>query len=109
MLNKCVMIECPTIYLPHVQTAHPALSTPHIDDCVINIQPPYNTNTLMKSELWNGNFHPISLHGFIEYLASDSKNIKNSLNFMAKYIPNKQVNSSKSNDLKDFNSISKAI
>ena len=32
-----------------------------------------------------------------------------SLNFMARYISNKQVDSLKSNDLEDFNSISKAI
>ena len=43
----------------------------------------------MEPDLWDGNFYPISLHGSIEYLASDSKSIKDSLNFMAKYINNK--------------------
>ena len=62
-----------------------------------------------EPELWNGNFHPISLHRSIEHIASDSKNIRDSLNFMARYISNKQVDSLKSNDLEDFNSISKAI
>jgi len=63
----------------------------------------------MEPELWDGNFHPISLHEFIEHIVLDSKNIKNSLNFMARYISNKQVDSSKSNDLEDFHSIGKAI
>ena len=79
------------------------------DDTTINIQLPYDSNTPMEPELWNGYFYPISLHRFIEYIASDSKNIRNSLNFMARYIFNKQIDSSKSNDLEDFNSISKAI
>ena len=39
----------------------------------------------------------------------DSKNIKDSLNFIAKYITNKQVNPAKPNDLEDFNGISKVI
>ena len=79
------------------------------DDTTINIQLPYDSNTPMEPELWNSYFYPISLHRFIEYIASDSKNIRNSLNFMARYIFNKQIDSSKSNDLEDFNSISKAI
>jgi len=60
-------------------------------------------------ELWDGNFYSISLHGSIEHIASDAKNIKDTLNFMARYISNKQVESLKSNDLEDFNSISEAI
>ena len=63
----------------------------------------------MELKLWNGNFHPILLHKSIEYLASDSKNIKNFLNFIAKYITNKQVNPAKSNNLEDFNGIGKVI
>jgi len=63
----------------------------------------------MKPELWDSNFHPISLHRSIEHIVLDFKNIRDSLNFMARYISNKQVDSSKSNDLKDFNSIGKAI
>ena len=79
------------------------------DDTVINIQLLYDPNTSMKPELWDGNFHPISLHGSIEHIVLDSKNIRDSLNFMAKYISNKQVDSSKLNDLKNFNGIGKAI
>jgi len=63
----------------------------------------------MEHNLWDGSFHPISLHNSIKHIAMDSKNIKNSLNFMAKYIANKQVNLAKSNDLEDFKSIGEVI
>jgi len=61
---------------------------PHEDD-VINIQLPYDPQASIEPELWSGSFHPISLHGFIEHFASDVKNIKVSLNFLAKYIQGK--------------------
>jgi len=63
----------------------------------------------MEPELWNGSFHPISLHRSIEHKAPDSKNIKNSLNFMAKYIVNKHIDSLKANNLEDFHGIGKAV
>ena len=59
--------------------------------------------------LWSGSFHSISLHGSIEHFTLDSKNIKDSLNFMAKYISNKQVNNSKANELNDFDGMGNAI
>ena len=86
-----------------VQTTH------HVDDMVINIQLPYDPSALMEPKLWDGSFHPISLYGSMEHLASDLKNIKDFLNFMAKYISNKQVDSSKSNDLEDFHGMGKAV
>jgi len=79
------------------------------DDNVINIQLPYDPNTPTKPELWSGNFHPISLHSSIEQIASDTKSIKDSLNFMARYILNKKVNSSKANELQDFEGIGDSI
>ena len=51
----------------------------------------------------------ISLHGSIEHFALDSKSIKDSLNFISKYIANKQINSKEVNDLKDFDGMSDAI
>ena len=63
----------------------------------------------MESDLWSRSFHPISLHGLIKHFASDSKSIKDSLNFMTKYITNKQVNSKGVNDLKDFNGMGNVI
>jgi len=81
---------------------------PH-EDNVINIQLPYDLQAPTEPELWSGPFHPISLHGSIEHFASDSKNIKVTLNFLAKYIQNKQVNSGKINDINDFDGIGDAI
>ena len=76
---------------------------------VINIQLPYDPQAPTEPELWSGSFHSISLHSLIEHLTSDSKNIKVSLNYIAKYIKNKQVNSNKVNDLIDFDSMDDAI
>ena len=39
----------------------------------------------------------------------DTKSIKDSLNFIARYISNKKVNSGKANDLQDFNSMEDSI
>ena len=65
-------------------------STIHIKNVnVINIQFPYNPQVPTEPELWDSNFHPISLHGSIEHIASDAKNIKDTLNFMTRYISNK--------------------
>jgi len=108
-LNKCVLIECLISSPSHGQTVHPVLGSPHIEDIVININLSYDLNTPMEPELWDGNFYPILLHSSMKHLVLDSKNIKDSLNFIAKYISNKQVDSSKSNDIKDFHSIGKTI
>jgi len=79
------------------------------DDNIINIQLPYDPNSPTEPELWSGNFHLISLHGSIEQIASDTKSIKDSLNFMARYISNKKVNSRNANDLSDFDGIGDSI
>jgi len=42
-------------------------------------------------------------------LALDAENIKDSLNFMVKYISNKKIESLKSNNIKDLKDIGKAI
>ena len=78
-------------------------------DEVINIQLPYDPQAPTEPELWSGSFHPISLHGSIEHFASDAKNIKVSLNFLAKYIQGKQVNGNKVNDLDDFDGMGDVI
>jgi len=79
------------------------------EESVINIQLPYNPQAPTEPDLWSGSFHPISLHELIKHFALDSKNIKDSLNFIAKYISNKQVNSGKANELNDFDSMGNAI
>jgi len=80
----------------------------HEDD-VINIQLPYDPQAPTEPKLWSGSFYPISLHGSIEHFASDSKNIKVLLNFLAKYIQGKQANGNKVNDLSNFNGMGNAI
>jgi len=79
------------------------------EESIINIQLPYDPHAPMEPDLWSGSFHSISLHGSIKHFASDLKSIKDSLNFMMKYITNKQVNGKEVNDLKDFDSIGDAI
>ena len=59
--------------------------------------------------MWSGSFHPISLHGSIEHIASDIKNIKVTLNFLAKYIQGKQVDGNQANNLDDFDGMGDAI
>ena len=76
---------------------------------VINIQLPYDPQAPMELELWSSSFHHISLHGSIEHFALDTKNIKISLNFLAKFIQGKQVNGNKVNDLNDFHGMGDAI
>jgi len=85
-------------------------STAQSDESIfINIQLPYDLNAPTDPEIWNGGFHPISLHGSIEHIVSDAKSIKDSLKFMAKYISNKQIEPANANDLKDFNSMGDAV
>jgi len=79
------------------------------DDNAINIQIPYDPNAPTEPELWSGNFHSISLHGSIEQITSDTKSIKDSLNFMVRYIINKKINPKSANDLKDFDGICNAV
>ena len=79
------------------------------DNNVINIQLSYDPQAPTEPDLWSGNFHPISLHGSIKQITSDIRNIKDSLNFMARYISNKKVNTSKTNKLEDFHSIGNSI
>jgi len=79
------------------------------DDNVINIQLPYDPNAPTEPELWSGNFHPISLHGSIEHIVLNTKCIKDSLNFMVKYISNKKINPKNANDLKNFDSIGDSV
>ena len=94
-------------YIPSDSTH---IQTPRVDDDnVINIQLPYDPNSPMEPDLWSGNFQSISLHGSVKHIALDLKNIKQSLNFMARYISNKKVNPKSSNNLNDFDSIGDTV
>jgi len=75
----------------------------------INIPLPYDPDTPSDPETWGSNFYLVSLYSLIEYLASDIKNIKDSLKFMMKYITNKKMDSSKANDFADFKDIGEAV
>jgi len=86
----------------------PPTHAPH-EESIINIQLLYDMQAPTKPELWSGSFHPISLHGSIEHFTLDAENIKVTLNFLAKYIKNKQVNGSIVNKLNDFDGMSDAI
>ena len=92
----------------HNLLAHSTVSQTE-DDNVINIQLPYDLRASTEPDLWSGNFYPILLHGSIKHIVSDTKNIKDSLNFIARYISNKKVNPFKANNLEDFNSIGNFI
>ena len=69
----------------------------------------YDSNQVLDPNSWDGNFHVVSLHGSIKHLASNALNIKESLIRMKKYIAGKSINDDKANDVKDLNSMGKAI
>ena len=61
MLNKHVTIKCSTSNTQCAPVKYPNLVFSHSNNTVINIQLLYNLNTPMEPNLWNGNFHSISL------------------------------------------------
>jgi len=60
---------------------------------------------MIEYDFWDSNFHSISLYNTLEYLSSNSKNIKELLQHMTKYIKNKSINYSKTNDIPDLSSV----
>ena len=75
---------------------------------MFNIQLNYNINQALDPESWDSKFHAVSLHESMEHLASDVKNIKESLWRMGKYIKARSVNANP-NDVKNLDSIGKEI
>lgn len=103
MLHQCILIEGPAL------NTSTSSSLPYVNkDNIINIQLLYDPNRPIEPKLWDGNFHPMSLHRLLEYLASDAKNIKKSIVCMATYIKNKKIETFKSNNIKNFKGIGKA-
>ena len=95
----------------HASNEAPAFNTStaqHVDNDIINIQLPYNPDQPIEPDLWDGNFQPISLHGLLEHLMSNSKNIKVLLNCLAQYIENKKIDTCKSNNVKKLKDMGKA-
>ena len=75
---------------------------------ILNIQPLYDVNQAIVSDIWDGNFHSISLHRLVEHLVLDAINIRESLHHIMKYILNKKVERGKANDVNNFKDISEA-
>jgi len=78
------------------------------DNNVFNVQLNYDINQALDPESWNSNFWAILLHRLMGHLASDIKNIKDSLIRMCKYILSKSIEDDKTNSVKDFKGIGKA-
>ena len=74
---------------------------------MVNVQLNYNINQALDLVSWNSDFYAILLHRSMEHLASDVKNIKESLIRMCKYILGKSINRDKANDIKDLKGIGK--
>jgi len=75
---------------------------------MFNIQLNYNINQALDPKSWDGEFCAVFLHGFIEHLTSDVKNIKESLYRMGNCIKDKSVNTNP-NDVKNLDSVGKAV
>jgi len=59
----------------------------------------------MEPECWDRIFQPISLHGLLEHLPSDVKNIKKLMLCIAKYIENEKININKSNNVPELKEV----
>jgi len=75
---------------------------------MFDIQLSYDVDQALDPEEWDGNFHTTSLHGTMEYLVFDIKNIKDSLCRMGKYIRGKSIDSNP-NNIKDLEGVGKAV
>ena len=62
----------------HAPTVEPTLNSPP-DENMFDVQLNYDPDQALNSELWDSNFHAISLHGSMERIVSDVLSIKNSL------------------------------
>ena len=101
-------LQCDSENHPNM-TPTQGITTQNKENMFINIPLLYDSDVPMDSGICDGGFHSISLHGLIEHIALDTKNIEDSLKFIAKYITNKQVEPSKANKLDDFNGIGNAV
>jgi len=75
----------------------------------IEIQLLYNVNQATETNLWDGNFLPISLYDTLKHLLFDSKNIKESLKQITNYIKNKSINCNKLNDIPDLKRMGEVV
>ena len=75
---------------------------------MFNIQLNHDINQALDPGSWDSEFHAVSLYGPMEHLASNVKNIKESLQWMGSYIKAKSV-STNPNNVKDLEGISKEL
>ena len=109
MIIDPVLLQGPQCILYKILALNTSSSSYVNDDDVINIQLPYDSNWPMEPELWNGNFYSIFLYRLLEHLFFNTTNLKKSMICIAKYIQNKKIDMSKSNNIKDFEGIGKAV
>jgi len=91
----------------HVLNKVTALNQPARNN-MVNIQLSYDINQALEPESWDGDFQAISLHRSMEHLASDVKNIKDSLSRMCKYILGKSIDGDKANEVQDLKNVGKS-
>jgi len=84
------------------------VSEPTLDNNVFNVNLNYDINQVLDPEEWDGKFHATSLHGAMKYVASDVKNIKDSLYRISKYIRGKTINNNP-NNCKDLEGVGKEL
>lgn len=89
-------------------TAGPALNS-QTSENMFNIHLNYDPNQTLDPELWDGNFHAISLHESMEHIASDVLSIKNFLFRIKKYILDKSIDGNNANDFKNLSSMGNSI
>jgi len=71
---------------------------------VFNINLNCDINQALDPEEWDSDFYATSLHGAMEYLTLDIKNIKDSLWRMGKYIRGKSIDNDP-NNIKDLKNV----
>ena len=75
---------------------------------MFDIQLSYDVDQALDPEEWDSDFHATSLHGAMEQLVSDVKNIKDSLCRIGKYIQGKSIDSNP-NNIKNLEDVDKAV
>ena len=97
--------------MKHMQNIAPSLvnNIAENNNDIINIQLNYDINWALDQDLWNSKFRAIFLHGLIEHLGSNIRNIKELLFRMEKYILSKYIDGSKANNIKDLEGLGKAV
>jgi len=92
----------------HVSNKGPSLNQ-SAGPSMLNVQLNYNPDQALDPDLWDGNFHAVSLYGAMEYIPSDVLNFKESLSRMHKYMLGKAIKSDGANDVENLNGMGKAL